>query len=71
MKEVGGKAVLQTLVGKEDVHFDTDDLIQIAPDTALEFEIMKQVFESCSPIYTIPYPPLLKGFVWFGLGCYG
>jgi hypothetical protein len=43
VKEVGGKAVLQTLVGKEDVHFDTDDLILIAPDTALEFEIMKQV----------------------------
>jgi len=43
IKEVGGKAVLQTLLGKEDVNFDKEDLTLLAPDSTLEFDILKKI----------------------------
>jgi len=45
IKEVGGKAVLQTLLGKEEVNFDREDLTLLAPDSTLEFDILKQIKE--------------------------
>jgi len=45
VKEVGGEAVLQTLLGKEEVTFNKEDLTLLAPDSGLQYDLMKQIKE--------------------------
>ena len=36
---------MQTLLGKEDVEFNKEDLTLLAPDSSMEFDILKQIKE--------------------------